>query len=398
MTYTLLLDLDDTLLENDIDVFLRYYFEAWGKVVSPYMDPEQFVRLLLAATRQMTANRNPACTLQETFEAAFFPKLGIDEKIFRGLAEQYYRQVFPSLGQHTAPVSAARPLIEAARQRGYTLAIATNPLFPAEAIHQRLIWAGLPPDVFHFDLVASYETMHFAKPHPAFFAEVLARLGWPDQPAVIVGDDLENEVGAGRKLGLPVYWLPKAGQTPPPESEGPTGRGPLGGLLPWLDRMPPEALAPAFTSPAALDAILRATPAAFDSFLRPPASPAWTERPAPDEWSLTEILCHLRDVEIEVNLPRLRAVLAENNPFIPGQDTDAWAEQRDYAHQDGFQAWRAFFDARMELLGILETLDEAAWQRKARHAIFGPTRLVEIISIQAAHDRVHVRQAFPLAR
>lgn len=391
MSYTLLLDLDDTLLRNDIDVFLRYYLGAWGKVMAPYMDPEQFVRVLLGATKAMTSNRNPGCTLQESFEAAFFPKLGMDESAFRALAERFYREVFPSLGQYTAPMPGAQPLVEAALQRGYPIAIATNPLFPAEAIRQRLIWADLSPDAYPFDLVASYETLHFAKPDPAFYAEVLARLGWPDQPAVLVGDDMENEVAAGRKLGLPVYWLPKDGLTPA-AGLAPTAQGSLEGVLPWLDAAAPETLAADFNSPTALTAILRSTLAAFDTFLRSRPADAWNRRPATDEWSVSEILCHMRDVEAEVNLPRLRTVLAENNPFIAGQDTDAWAEQRGYARQDGRQAWRAFFSARMELVEILEGLDDAAWQRTARHAIFGPSRLIEIISIQAAHDRAHVKQ------
>ena len=39
---------------------------------------------------------------------------------------------------------------------------------------------------------------------------------------------------------------------------------------------------------------------------------------------MTEIICHLRDVEREVNLPRIRRVLAEQNPFLVGEVTDVW--------------------------------------------------------------------------
>ena len=83
-----------------------------------------------------------------------------------------------------------------------TLAIATNPLFPLTAIEQRLDWAGLSPEEYPFSIVPSYENAHFAKPNPAFLAELLARLGWPEGPVVMVGDDPDNDVRCGLELGL----------------------------------------------------------------------------------------------------------------------------------------------------------------------------------------------------
>jgi hypothetical protein len=93
-----------------------------------------------------------------------------------------------------------------------------------------------------------------------------------------------------------------------------------------------------------------------------------------------------------VNLPRLQRVIRENNPFISGQDTDPWAEQRQYICQDGRKALRDFTDARIATLEMLSALGAEDWQRPARHTIFGPTDLNEIVSIIAAHDRLHLRQ------
>jgi hypothetical protein len=46
----------------------------------------------------------------------------------------------------------------------------------------------------------------------------------------------------------------------------------------------------------------------------------------------------------------------------------------------------------------LMTLADKDWQRPARHAIFGPTRLQELVSIIAAHDRVHMGQVYELLK
>jgi hypothetical protein len=189
--------------------------------------------------------------------------------------------------------------------------------------------------------------------------------------------------------------------SPPAAPDGeyaPSGAGSLEQLLPWLDRTLTESLQPDLGAPAAWLAALRGVPAGLDGFRRQMERSLWSFRPRSTEWSLSEIFCHLRDVDQDVNLPRLRKILAESNPFLPGEDTDRWAEMRQYHLQDGETAMRSFFAARGELVRVLESLEEADWQRSARHAILGPTRLQELVGIIAAHDRLHVQQVFQLSK
>jgi FMN phosphatase YigB (HAD superfamily) len=393
LNLTLLIDLDDTLLQNDIDRFLPHYLGAFSKEVAPITDPERFVKSLLAGTQAMVKNRRPDLTLQEAFEQVFFPATGLNREVFLPVAEHFYADVFPKLRSLTQPKPGAAELIQAAEQRGYRLAVTTNPLFPRTAILQRLEWAGLPADQHPFDLIASYETFHFCKPEPAFFAEALARLGWPDGAVLVIGDSQENEVNAACSMGLAVFWISQAGVNPTDGGFQPSASGDIKDVLDWIERTPLEALQPDFSSPAAMRSILRATPAALDSLCRTLPESVWNIRPAPDEWSLTEILCHLRDVETQVNLERIRKVLAEDNPLLTGQDTDRWADERRYILQDGRQALQEFTRARMENLDMLARLQPSDWQRPARHTILGPTQLAEIVNIAAAHDRLHIQQA-----
>jgi hypothetical protein len=116
------------------------------------------------------------------------------------------------------------------------------------------------------------------------------------------------------------------------------------------------------------------------------------QRPEAGEWCISEVLCHMRDVDVEVNLPRLRTVLGVENPFIPGVDTDPWAEERNYIQQDGARALQNFMVARGHLVNFLESIEPGDWNRPSRHAIFGPTHFYELVGIIAAHDRLHIRQ------
>jgi FMN phosphatase YigB (HAD superfamily) len=392
----LLVDLDDTLLNNDIDAFLPHYLKAFGAYVAEQVDPKKFTQTLLAATGMMVKNRQPDRTLREAFNAAFFPALGVEPQDLSPYLEGFYAEIFPTLRRWTTSKPEAASLIQQELERGDRLVLATNPLFPLTAILQRLEWANLPVNADRFSLIPSYETFHFVKPDPAYFAELLALLGWPEDPMVMVGDDPLNDVLAARRMGLAAFWLVQDGKTPPDGADAPTASGSLSNLQAWLRDVPAAALKPNFTSSSAMLSILRSTAAALDTIVRDISPDEWERKPAPDEWSLCEVCCHLRDVECEVNLPRLNKVLAEENPFLPGMDTDPWADLRNYNEQDGFQALREFISARLETLSLLEGLAPGDWQRPARHAIFSRTNLAELVGIMVKHDQVHVRQSLHL--
>jgi FMN phosphatase YigB (HAD superfamily) len=391
MKLTLLLDLDGTLLDTNLDAFIPAYFQKLAAHMSARIPPETLVKTLMVGTRAMMTNENPAITLKSAFDQNFYPHLGFTHDELVPDLNQFYDEVFPSLRGITQPIPGAVELIEWAFAAGHRVVIATSPLFPRKAVHHRLRWAGLPPEKYPFALISSYEHFHFLKPHPAYFAEVLGRLGWPEDPVVMVGNDVEQDLQPAAALGLATYH---SLDTSTADGFFSTGRGLLSELRPWLERTDPATLAPVYSTPAALLAILRATPAVLAGLLEPLAPAALMRRPADGEWAINEILCHMRDVEREVDQPRIRQILGEEEPFIPGQMTDEWAEERDYVKQDAFASLRDFTSARLETLEILDGLAPAQWSRKARHAIFGPTSLRELVSFNAEHDRIHIQQLY----
>jgi hypothetical protein len=140
--------------------------------------------------------------------------------------------------------------------------------------------------------------------------------------------------------------------------------------------------------------ILSATPAALNGLAREFESAAWLRKSTPDDWSLTELVCHLRDTEREIHHAQIKLFDEPSEPFIPRPDTSVWASQRDYLQENGADALREFNDARRETLNLLKNVAADDWQRKARHAIFGPTNFLEVVRFIADHDRMHVQQAW----
>jgi len=394
MTLTLLIDLDDTLIANSMDTFIPAYVGGLGEFWRDQVNPELLAQTLLSATQQMFKNTRPDRTLKEIFNPVFYPKLGVTESEMRASVNQFYKQGFPKIKALTQSLPDAVKLINMASQRGYTIGIATNPLFPLTAITQRLDWAELPPENYAFALVPSFESFHFAKPNPAYYAEFLAKLGWPRGPIVMIGNDPVHDIQGSSGLGLASFWITNQSTNAGEVVSERHGAGTLADVIPWLDSVSEKSLHPQLSSPSALIAMMRGVAAAFDSLLRENSSEKWLRRPQDEGWSLTEIICHLRDVEREINTPRLDQMLQKENSIIMGIDSDPWAKQRNYQQQDGVQALRDFLAARIKTLDILDTLSTDDWQRQAQHTFLGPTKLQEVISIITQHDRLHLRQIF----
>jgi hypothetical protein len=51
-----------------------------------------------------------------------------------------------------------------------------------------------------------------------------------------------------------------------------------------------------------------------------------------------------------------------------------------------------FIAIRKQMIALLERLGTEEWSRPARHAIFGPTDLAELVSFVTTHDRSHIQQ------
>lgn len=118
----------------------------------------------------------------------------------------------------------------------------------------------------------------------------------------------------------------------------------------------------------------------------------WSSQPDDDEWSLTEVLCHLRDVEVEVHQARFRSLIEGESAFLHGVSADEWADERGYCFEDGQKAMNSYTVARQETLTLITPLDERMWQRQGRHAFFGHTTMHELLYLVVRHDEIHWQQ------
>jgi len=393
MKLTLLLDLDDTLLGNEMNSFLPVYLTQLSRNF-PQVSTDRFIKKLMAATQAMVQKNDPRQTLEQAFDQVFYSSLQVEKKDVIDTLERFYAEEFGKLSYLTQRRPEAIQLVNQAFANGINVVIATNPIFPRSAIQHRLSWAGIGD--LPFSLVTSFENFHFAKPNPAYFAEILAQLGCPEQPAAMVGNSLEDDLLPAALLGIPGFLVTDQPVSLPVDLAATIQQGPLEAVWPWVQQVAAQSIpsAPASAHTQAILAALKAAPAALESLCRELSAAQWVYQPTPQEWAPSEILCHMRDADQEVNFPRLLKMQSDKTPFLPGVVTDPWAIERSYITQSGPAALAAFMSIRAEMTAFLDQLNPTGWQRPARHAIFGPTTMHELLGFVVTHDIVHIRQIF----
>ena len=390
MTLTLLLDLDDTLLNTNLQSFMPAYFQALANELVPQITPTLMFRALISGMQKMNESDDFSKTLKEVFDAEFYPQLNIEHGTLDSVIENFYDNVFPTLQNLTSPKAGAKEFVEWAFAQNFRIAIATDPLLPTKATHHRLRWAGFEPE--QFEIVSTYENFHFSKTHPAYYAEILGRMGWHDGPVLMVGNDLDRDILPAKKLGLKTFFIdeePASTSTGEADSDGS-----LSDLRLWLESLDLTSLTPNFKPKESVSAIMSATPAVLNSLLLNVNSETWSYKSSDSDWTLTELICHLRDTEREIHHMQLKLFNEKDEPFIPRPDTSVWASQRDYMHENGMKALNEFNITRRETFSFLDSTSDEAWMQKARHAIFGPTNFLEVTGFMAEHDRLHIQQAY----
>jgi hypothetical protein len=137
---------------------------------------------------------------------------------------------------------------------------------------------------------------------------------------------------------------------------------------------------------------LRSTEIVLFAVLADQPHEALVTRPAPHEWSVVEVLCHLRDLEREVFPVRTELIRRNDNSLIEGFDQNAWAQERNYAADDPKRAADEFTLCRRKNLLMVEQIGEDELGKKARHSEFGELTLRALLADWAGSDLVHTAQ------
>jgi hypothetical protein len=121
-------------------------------------------------------------------------------------------------------------------------------------------------------------------------------------------------------------------------------------------------------------------------------------RPAPDKWSVQEVLAHLADVEEVGMRARVAAMIEQENPTLLPVDHEARVAQFEYNAIDPRRSLARLERQRRANVKWLRKLRPAQLKRKGVHQQVGEITAEELITEWAFHDLGHLKQILEIKR
>ena len=121
-------------------------------------------------------------------------------------------------------------------------------------------------------------------------------------------------------------------------------------------------------------------------------------RPAPNKWSVQEVLAHLADVEEVGMRARVAAMIEQENPALLPIDQEARAAQFKYNTIDPRRSLARLERQRRANVKWLRTLRPAQLKRRGVHQQVGKITAEELITEWAFHDLGHLKQILEIKR
>ncbi len=120
-------------------------------------------------------------------------------------------------------------------------------------------------------------------------------------------------------------------------------------------------------------------------------------KPAPDRWSISEVLAHLAALE-QVYAERTLRIVAEDSPALAKYDQAGAAARGEYSRGSAEENLAHFTRTRRSTLALLTGLPPSASARTGVHSELGSITLAQMLNEWANHDLGHLRQMAELYR
>lgn len=200
---TIIFDLDGTLLPMDTKKFIKTYFHEMSLMFEGLIEPDKLIEYVMYSTQKMITNEEKRSN-EEVFMASFKALVGDKFERCLNIFDEFYKDKYLKTKSLTSKNNEIIESVSILKEKGYNLVIATNPLFPREAIDHRIKWAGLYVD--DFSHVTCYEKNNFTKPNTKFYGEVLESIDKEPSDCIMVGNDIQDDMVAS-KLGIKTFLI-----------------------------------------------------------------------------------------------------------------------------------------------------------------------------------------------
>lgn len=204
MIKAILFDLDGTLLPMDQEIFIKAYFKLLAANLSSHgYNPDELIKAVWSGTEAMIKNNSGELN-ENVFWKVFSNCYKEDKRKDEPIFAKYYETDFQKAKEVCGFNKKAEELVKAAKNEGFRVVLATNPVFPAIATESRIKWAGLKPSDFEF--YTTYENSYSCKPNLKYYKDIIEKLGVLPEECVMIGNDVTEDMIA-EELGMKVFLI-----------------------------------------------------------------------------------------------------------------------------------------------------------------------------------------------
>lgn len=211
MITTVMFDLDGTLIPFEQEDFIKLYFGELCKKLAPLgYKPDNTIKSVWAGTGFMIKNDGSRLNSEAFWET--FRKLNPALPDAKPLCDEFYTHEFDRARASLKYNPNHKAMIESIKAAGLRVVLATNPIFPLDGVMTRLGWVGLSPE--DFELVTHYDNSSFCKPNPAYFGEILRKIGEKPENCLMVGNNVYEDMRCAEQAGMQTFLVPEFLENP----------------------------------------------------------------------------------------------------------------------------------------------------------------------------------------
>lgn len=205
MKKLIMTDLDCTLLPMDQDAYIQLYVTQIAKLFYSHgFDGKEIAKATMQASFMMAKN-DGSRTNRDAFEEAFRSLVKDRAQEAIDIFPEVYGEPYDVIKDVTKVNPHAEEIVKLMKEKAEFVVVATQPMFPLEAVVKRLSWTNLTPDMF--DDITIYDESTFSKPNTGYYKEIMDKYGADPSNTVMFGNDVNEDILPCKQLGIETFLL-----------------------------------------------------------------------------------------------------------------------------------------------------------------------------------------------